>query len=247
VSNIATPLRPAADAVTAGAAIKRIEAIAVSLPMTKPMKMAGVLIASADNALVRLELDSGHVGWGEAASAHSMTGETVESMMAAIRHMAPSLLQMDAAGIAAVSRRMDLLMYYNQSAKSAVEMALHDAVGRATGKPVHDLLGGKKRSRVPVLWLLGTGSTEGDVAEALAKRAAGFVAFKVKVGVGDPLDDAARTRRVCAALGKGLLISADANQGYGVEQALAYVQAVEGAGLGIEVDEARVRRYQQKI
>jgi muconate cycloisomerase len=213
------------------ARIKHIEPIAVSLPMTKPMKMAGVLIAAADNVLVRLELDSGQVGWGEAASAHAMTGETVESMMAAIRHMSPSLLQMNAADIAAVSRRMDELMYYNQSAKSVVEMALHDAWGRATGKPVFELLGGRRRSRVPVLWLLGTGSIEGDVAEALAKKAAGFIAFKVKVGVGDPLDDAARTRRVCEALGPGLLISADANQGYSVEQALAYVKAVDGAGL----------------
>jgi len=215
----------------ARAAIRRIEPIAVSLPMTKPMKMAGVLIKAADNVLVRVELDGGHVGWGEAASAHSMTGETVESMMAAVRHMAPALLDMDGADIEAVSTRMDQLMYYNQSAKSAVEMALHDALGKALGKPVYELLGGKKRERVPVLWLLGTGSIDGDIAEAKAKQAAGFVAFKVKVGVGDPLDDALRTRKVCEALGRGLLISADANQGYSLEQALAYVKAVDGLGL----------------
>lgn len=223
--------RPAPGAAAASATIKCIEPIAVSLPMMKPMKMAGVLIKAADNVLVRIELEGGHCGWGEAASAHSMTGETVESMMAAIRHMAPLLLGMDAADIAAVSARMDQLMYYNQSAKSVVEMALHDALGRAAGKPVYDLLGGKKRSRVPVLWLLGTGSTEGDVAEALAKRAAGFIAYKVKVGVGDPSDDALRTRRVCETLGSGLLISSDANQGYSLEQALTYVKAVEGSGL----------------
>ena len=215
----------------ARAAIRRIEPIAVSLPMTKPMKMAGVLIKAADNVLVRVELDGGHVGWGEAASAHSMTGETVESMMAAVRHMAPALLDMDGADIEAVSTRMDQLMYYNQSAKSAVEMALHDALGKALGKPVYELLGGKKRERVPVLWLLGTGSIDGDIAEAKAKQAAGFVAFKVKVGVGDPLDDALRTRKVCEALGRGLLMSSDANQGYSLEQALAYVKAVDGLGL----------------
>lgn len=224
-----TPARLAPTA--SHAKIRHIEPIAVSLPMTRPMKMAGVLITAADNVLVRLELEGGHVGWGEAASAHLMTGETVESMMAAIRHMAPSLLNMDGAGVAAVSRRMDQLMCYNQSAKSAVEMALHDALGKAAGKPVFELLGGKKRSRVPVLWLLGTGSVDGDVAEARAKQAAGFVAFKVKVGIGDALDDALRTRRVCEALGTGLLISADANQGYSVEQALAYVKSVDGAGL----------------
>jgi o-succinylbenzoate synthase len=229
VNSPAAIQRPAAAA--AGLAIARIEPIAVSLPMTKPMKMAGVLIKAADNVLVRLELAGGQVGWGEAASAHSMTGETVESMMAAIRHMAPSLLAMNGGDIDAVSTRMDQLMYYNQSAKSAVEMALHDALGKALQQPVYELLGGRKRSRVPVLWLLGTGSIEGDVAEANAKRAAGFVAFKVKVGVGDPADDALRTRKVCAALGKGLLISSDANQGYNLEQALTYVKAVDGCGL----------------
>ena len=78
-----------------GARIKCVEPIAVSLPMAKPMKMAGVEIRSADNVLVRIETDGGHVGWGEAASAPAMTGETVESMMAAIRHMAPSLANME--------------------------------------------------------------------------------------------------------------------------------------------------------
>ena len=217
--------------VAASLLVRHIEPIAVSLPMAKPMKMAGVLIESADNVIVRVELAGGQTGWGEAASAHSMTGETVESMMAAIRYMAPALLGADAGDIAAISARMDRMMYYNQSAKSAVEMALHDALARALGKPVYDLLGGRQRSRVPVLWLLGTGSIEGDVEEARHKRAAGFVAYKIKVGVGAALDDAARTRRVCEALGTGLLISADANQGYDVEQALTYVQAVEGSGL----------------
>ncbi len=199
--------------------------------MRKPMKMAGVLIEAADNVLVRIETDAGIVGWGEAASAPAMTGETVESMLAAIRHMAPALLDAGIDDIGAVSARMDRLMYYNQSAKSAVEMALHDALGKALDKPVYELLGGSQRSRVPVLWLLGTGSTEGDVAEACSKQAAGFVAFKVKVGIGDPLADAARTRRVCEALGQGMLISTDANQGYDVAAALAYVNALEGAGL----------------
>ncbi len=209
------------------AKIKRVEAVAVRLPMTKPMKMAGVLIAAADNVLVRVELDNGHLGWGEAASAHSMTGETVESMVAAVRYMVPTLNGLAAGDISQISATMDRLMYGNQSAKSAVEMALHDALGKAAGKPVYELLSGKRRSRVPVLWLIGTGTTGGDVAEARAKMASGFVAYKIKVGVGDPLDDAERTKRICDVLGKGHLISADANQGYTVEQAIAYVRAVE--------------------
>src|SRR5262249_22155487 len=43
--------------------------------------------------------------------------------------------------------------------------------------------------------------------------------------------DAARTRQICKVLGDGMLISADANQGYSVDQALTYVRAVDGSGL----------------
>ena len=49
--------------------IKTIEPIAVSLPMLKPVIMAGEEVRRADNVLVRIETDSGVVGWGEAASA----------------------------------------------------------------------------------------------------------------------------------------------------------------------------------
>ncbi|MCW5604588.1 MAG: mandelate racemase/muconate lactonizing enzyme family protein, partial [Burkholderiales bacterium] len=66
--------------------IKRIEAIAVSLPMKKPIRMSFEEVRRADNALVRLETDAGMVGWGEATSAPTMTGETMEGMVAAVCH-----------------------------------------------------------------------------------------------------------------------------------------------------------------
>ena len=71
--------------------IKRVEPIAVSFPMKKPVFMAGVEIRQADNVLVRVEADNAVVGWGEAASAPTMTGETVESMMAAVAYLAAAV------------------------------------------------------------------------------------------------------------------------------------------------------------
>ena len=208
------------------ARIKSIEAIAVSLPMLHPMKMAGVLITSADNVLVRIETDSGHIGWGEAASAPTMTGETMESMAVAVRYMVPALTGCAIADIARANELMDQAMYGNQAAKAAVEMAWHDALGRLTGQAVYDLLGGKRREQVPALWMLGTGNADADIEEATRKSQAGYVAYKIKVGVNTPQADAERTRRLCAALGTGKLISADANQGWTVEQAATYVRAV---------------------
>jgi muconate cycloisomerase len=206
--------------------IKRIEPIAVSLPMIKPVKMSFEEVRIANNALVRLETDDGIVGWGEAASAPTMTGETVESMIAAVHYLAPFLEGLPADDIAAAAARADRYLYGNRSAKSVIEMALHDALGRSTGKPVYDLLGGKRRDRIPALRMIGGGSTADDVEEAVRRKAEGYVAYKIKVGIAEPLVDAERTRKVCDALGRGVLICADANQGWSVEQAIVYVQAV---------------------
>ena len=119
--------------------IKHIEPIAVSLPLTKPVKMAGVELRTADNLIVRMESMDGIVGWGEAASAPIMTGETAESMVAAVRHLAPYIEGRAADDFAGASSMMNLWMYGNQAAKAAIEMAMHDLVGKATHQPVHAL------------------------------------------------------------------------------------------------------------
>ncbi len=217
--------------------IKAIEPIAVSLPMAKPVKMAGETVARADNVLVRIESDSGVVGWGEAASAPTMTGETIAGMMAAVSHMAPMLLKRRADDFAGTAAAMDAQMYGNSGAKAAIEIALHDLVGRATGRPLHALLGAKLRSRIPVLAVIGSADATADRREVQQRWAAGYRAFKVKVGLGAPEADAERTRGVCQALREGradddgCLISADANQGWSLDEALRYVRAVADAGL----------------
>ncbi len=211
--------------------IKAIEPIAVGLPMLKPVIMAGEEIRRADNMLVRIEADNGLIGWGEAGAAPMHTGETVESMTAAVQHLMPHMLGRDANDIDGALGAMDGRMYGNHGAKAAIEIALYDLTGRANGKPVHALLGDKKRSRLPLLGVIGGGDCDGDLRDAEKKKAAGFTAYKIKVGIDTPENDAARTRAICKILGSGMLISADANQGYSSEQAIAYVRAIKGCGL----------------
>ena len=210
--------------------IKHIEPIAVSLPMKKPVFMAGVEIRQADNVLVRIEADNGVVGWGEAASAPTMTGETVESMMAAVHYLTPAVEGRPAEDIAGTLAAMTGRMYGNNAAKAAIEIALHDLVGRATNRPVHALLGGKKRDRIALLGVISNGELAADLRDAEKKKAEGFRAFKIKVGIDKPLVDGERTRRICELLGSGLLISSDANQGWSTDEAVQYVRAVAGSG-----------------
>ncbi|MDH4151625.1 MAG: hypothetical protein OEV67_14070, partial [Betaproteobacteria bacterium] len=98
---------------------------------------------------------------------------------------------------------------------------------KARGKPVHELLGGARRTRIPALRLIGTGSTEGDIAETKKRLAEGYVAIKIKVGVASPEADAGRARAICDAIaGEDILICADANQAWTPDEAIRFVQGV---------------------
>jgi L-alanine-DL-glutamate epimerase-like enolase superfamily enzyme len=227
--------------------ITKIEAIAVSLPMKKPVQMAGETVAQAENVFVRVESDAGAVGWGEAAAAPTMTGETIAGMMAAIELMRPKLIGRAAYDFAGATAAMDSQIYGNSGAKAAIDMALHDLVGRASGRPVYALFGAKQRSRMPVLAVIGSEDAAADLRDAQACWNAGYRAFKIKVGLGSPEADAVRTMMLCQALksqalkgqaltgqaqgGETCLVSADANQGFSVDGALTFVRGIGDCGL----------------
>ncbi len=196
------------------------------------MRMAGVSIGSADNLLVRVEADNGLLGWGEAASAPTMTGDLQAGMVAAVREiLAPALIGEDALEHARLGRSCAGLLAGNHGAKSAVEMALLDLAGRHLEVPVSDLLGGALRRRVRPMLLLGNERVDDDIAEARANSEQGVGFFKLKLGV-KPLDEEiAATRALRAALGEATTICADANMGYTVEQAERYAAAVAECGL----------------
>ncbi len=92
----------------------------------------------------------------------------------------------------------------------------------------------KLRDRMPVLAVVGSDDAAADLREAEARYAAGYRAFKIKVGLASPEADAERTRIVCKALkarDREYLVSSDANQGYSADAALRYVQALADCGL----------------
>src|SRR5262249_21323904 len=159
----------------------------------KPVFMAGVEIRRADNGLVRIEADNGVVGWGGAAPAPTMTGGKVGRMMAAVGYLTPALRGRPAQDNARALAGPAAPMYANNGAKAAIEIALHDLVGRATNQPAYALLGGKQRSRMAVLGVISTGELNSDLRDAEKKKADGYVAFKIKVGIDTPLVDGERS------------------------------------------------------
>jgi muconate cycloisomerase len=212
--------------------IRRVDAIPVALPLTKPVKMAAETVTHARNVLVRIEAQDGTVGWGEAASAPTMTGDTIAGLVAAVReHLAPLIVGEDAWMLPAMMKRLKAALYGNTGAHSAVEMALLDLAGRSAGVPVIDLIGGAVRREVPPMWLVGNATPDQDVAEAAARKSAGIRFFKLKVGVKPLETEIATAVAVRKALGPDLPICADANCGFSHDAAQRYVAATGEAGL----------------
>ncbi len=118
----------------------------MALPLKTPMTMSGITIATAENLLVRIETADGRVGWGEAASAPTMTGDTLGGLVAAVRdHLAPLLVGQDAFQRPALMPALRRALMGNPGAHSAVEMALLDLTGRASNRRLIDAVVAKPR------------------------------------------------------------------------------------------------------
>ena len=212
--------------------IRRVDAIPVALPLKAPMKMANALITAAHNIVVRIEAADGTVGWGEAASAPTMTGDTLGGLVAAVRdHLGPALVGQDAWRRPELVKALRHALLGNPGAHSAVEIALLDLAGRAAGVPLIELVAKPRRSSVKPMWLLGNATSDQDIAEARAKQQQGFNFFKLKIGV-KPIDtEIATALAVREALGAKTPLCADANCGLTLATARRYVEKTQGAKL----------------
>src|SRR5438105_8115811 len=156
--------------------IADVRLILADIPVKRPHKMSFTTLEAVNFAFVRVETSDSLVGWGEAACLGGPTWseESSESIAATIeRYIVPWLVGRDASGIEVLSREMARRVQGNPFARAAVEMALWDLNGRALGVPVHRLLGGRVRERVPLSWSLAVGSLEAELEEVREKVALG--------------------------------------------------------------------------
>ena len=212
--------------------IVRVEAIPVALPLKKPVVMAGERIERAFNLIVRVEAANGLVGWGEAASAPLMTGDVLPGMVAAVKdHLAALVTGQDAMQHAELAERCSRALLHNTGAKCALDMAIHDLVGRQLGVTLADLYGGAVREAVKPMYLLGNPRVEDDVAEARRKLTEGYRFFKLKIGIKPPLEEAAAAVAIRRALGAGVALCVDANMGMSFADARAFAERAHEAEL----------------
>lgn len=216
------------------ATIERIETCLVDLPTIRPHKLSVATMYGQTLMLVKVYCSDGMVGIGEGTTIAGMAygPESPEAMKLSIdTYFAPAMIGQDATRVQALMAHVGKLVKVNHFAKSALETALLDAHGKRLGVPVSELLGGRRRDRVPVAWTLASGDTDRDISEAeqmLQERRHRI--FKLKIGARDPKVDIAHVAAIKRAVGDRGAVRVDVNMAWSETQAAWAIPALAEAG-----------------
>ena len=217
--------------------IERVECRILDIPTIRAHKLSFGSIRRQSPVIVQLHLAGGASGFGEGATigGASWNEESPESIVHAIQaYLAPAVTGMDAGRFEALSARMDTACRGNLFAKSAIEMALVDAVARTQGVPAWQLLGGKRIESLPLAWTLASGDSTTDIEEAERMLAARrHRIFKLKIGARDPAADVEHVTRIARALGNRASLTVDVNQVWDGNTARRYLPSLVDAGVGL--------------
>ena len=185
-------------------------------------------IVSLPSTVVRITADDGTQGFGETCPlGPAYLPAHPRGARAALHELAPALLGLDPCETAIVNDALDAALLGHAYAKSAVDVACWDLLGKAGGLSVTTLLGGRRQESYPLYIAVPLGPAAEMAAYVEARRAEGIHHFQLKLGA-DPHDDAARVRAVLAATTGEDIVIADANGGWRMQEAVVAARLLEG-------------------
>lgn len=207
--------------------ITGITATPVSIRRIAPFRSALGLSKDSSFGIVRVETDSGVTGLGEICMIWNGDGAALCPVVNKV--LAPALAGTDAFDINRAHQVMDQAVQFSRAAnpaKAAIDMALHDIVGKTLKTPVYNLLGGRVRDSIPLSMSIAIGPIEEMVAQAQEVIRRGFKGVKIKVGI-DGKHDIDASTAIRKALGPEATIRVDANMGWrSRREALSIIEAM---------------------
>jgi cis-L-3-hydroxyproline dehydratase len=186
------------------------------------------IVTSLPSTVVKLVTDSGEAGWGEVCPlGAAYLPAFAAGARAALHEIAPALLGLDPCNLGVINGRMDAVLRGHNYAKSPVDVACWDLLGKVTNCSISTLLGGVFQAQYPIYVPVSLGSAEEMAKFVVAKRAEGVRQFQLKVG-DDPHGDKARVERVLAVTDERDTIIADANGGWTLQEAVVAARLLDG-------------------
>ena len=224
--------------------IKKVTCHVVAAPVERPFTSSrGWLYKTRGSCIVEIETADGIVGWGECYGPSAVAKAYIETQFA------PRIIGRDAFDVEVIWEDL-----YNRikdyggrgmatSALSGIDIALWDIIGKSCGKPIHKLIGGAYRTEVTAyatgLYFIDMDRLiEEAVEEANEFVGNGFVAIKMKIGLGSPKLDIERVAAVRKAIGDDVRLMVDANHCFTVPQAIR---------IGRELEKLNVEWFEEPI
>jgi L-alanine-DL-glutamate epimerase-like enolase superfamily enzyme len=195
----------------------------------------GRVVTALDSTVVKVTTGDGLVGYGETCPLGSnYLPAHAAGARAALAELGPHLLGLDASNPTAVSRAADGVLLGHGYAKSALDVACWDVLGKLVGRPLCDLIGGRQWGQFPLYVAIPLGSPERMREHVCELQDAGVHRFQLKLG-GDPVSDAQRAHAVVEVAGPGDVVIGDANCGWSLREAITAARLMDGLpGLTLE-------------
>lgn len=186
---------------------------------------SGNVVDTADSTVVVIDTDAGISGCGEVCPVGSnYLAAYAEGVRAAMPLLAGAIVGEDPRCIARIELIMDTTLRGHGYAKTPIDAACWDLLGKATGQPVWMLLGGRLTPKMAMYRVAPQKDNAATVAEMDAIRSQGYRQFQIKVGA-DWVADIDRIRATVPLLQAGETAYVDANTGWTVDQAIRVARA----------------------
>ncbi|WP_184527038.1 mandelate racemase/muconate lactonizing enzyme family protein [Variovorax sp. Sphag1AA] len=209
-----------------------VEAFAYRVPVKMPIKVAFGTFRDRPFVLVRVTDEDGNVGWGEAWANWPAVGAEHRARLVVDfgERLVGKAFDSPQHLFEQLSRQLEVLVIQTgevgpiAQAIAGIDIAVWDLVARREGKPLHKLLSSRAVETVPV-YVTGINPDEPE-RFAAARQAEGHRAFKLKTGFGHDID-VRNLRAMRETLGPQAVITCDSNQTHDLQQATAFVRAIE--------------------
>lgn len=222
--------------------IKNIEVSEILVPLVTPFKTALRTVEAVNDIVVKITLNTGEIGYGEAAPTAVITGETKESIKSAIlNYIKPSIIGMEIDNLESIMEKLNSCILKNTSAKAAVDMAIYDLYAKKLNSPLYKILGGY-RNEITTDITISVNEIDQMVQDSIKAVNEGFNILKIKVGI-DGKKDIERITKIRKAVGKNVSLRVDANQGWTSKEAVKIISALEDKDLNIELVEQPVKYW----
>lgn len=212
--------------------ITKVEIMATDVPFKGSQENVGEIALgkwkTCRFVIVKVHTDEGIIGHGESAPFARLSQLGQKPIVdVLVDYLAPAVIGKDPFDLEAIWRAMDRATPYAAQAKGAIDMALYDIMGKKTGMPAYNFLGGIVRREIPLQAIVTLDTLDNMKQASLNWVDKGFGTIRIKLGLGDLKKDMRLVHEIRKAVGDDVKIRVDPNQAYSVKEALKMIPVLE--------------------